>query len=407
MQAKASSKPCLPKFHSYPPLRRMNPGQTGSRNWKAALVIVLFELWAACFLSEVRALKAEDQQASAPPEAHLKRAQALIGECKPNEARAELETYLNGSKPKDLPRPVRMKWMQMMLRVELETEAQRSKPVVDRGLPELIQTLPELKGLQPAKTQEELPTILEKTGDRVEAFFRDFQNTSSLEQIQHELLNRKERASFTQSERFHYILLKCPDASQPARDINEYRTGGEAPADERRRLPDGMISTSGFASLSIYFLPVYQAECRFLYLGRQRMDDHQTDVVAFAQQPAVAQLWGNFTVIGGASATTLLQGIAWIDSDTHRIVCLRTDLLCPVPRVHLSRETTEIHYAEVHFKNSSSSLWLPRDVVVTVEWEGKLLRNTHSYSDFQLFNVETKSKILPEPLREHDAAKTD
>lgn len=372
-----------------------------------ALVIVLIELWAACFLSEVRALKAEDQQASAPPEAHLKRAQALIGECKPNEARAELETYLNGSKPKDLPRPVRMTWMQMMLRVELETEAQRSKPVVDRGLPELIQTLPELKGLQPAKTQEELPTILKKTGDRVEAFFRDFQNTSSLEQIQHELLNRKERVSFTQSERFHYLLLKCPDASPSARDINEYRTGGEAPADERRRLPDGMISTSGFASLSIYFLPVYQAECRFLYLGRQRMDDHQTDVVAFAQQPAVAQLWGNFTVIGGASATTLLQGIAWIDSDTHQIVCLRTDLLCPVPRVHLSRETTEIHYAEVHFKNSTLSPWLPRDVVVTVEWKGKLLRNTHSYSDFQLFNVETKSKILPEPLREHDAAKTD
>jgi len=73
----------------------------------------------------------------------------------------------------------------------------------------------------------------------------------------------------------------------------------------------------------------------------------------------------------------------------------------------LSRETTEIHYAEVRFKNASLSLWLPRDVAVTVEWEGKLLRNTHSYSDFMLFNVETKSKVLSESLKEQDTAKTD
>ncbi|MHB8652784.1 MAG: hypothetical protein ACYDA9_02790 [Terriglobia bacterium] len=370
-------------------------------------MIVLFELWAAWFLSEVSVLKAEGKQISAATEAHLQRAQALIGECKPNEARAELESYLNGSKAKDLPRPVRMTWMQMMLRVELETEAQKSKSVVDRALPELIRTLPELKGLQPAKTQEELPTILEKTGDRVEAFFRDFQNTISTERIEHELLNRNERVSFTQSEKFHYLFMKGPDGSQSAPDINEYRTGGDALVDERHRLPDGMITTSGFASLSMYFLPVYQAECRFVYLGQQRMDNYQTYVVAFAQQPAVAQLLGNFTVIGGASATTLLQGIAWIEAGTHQIICLRTDLLYPVPRIRLSRETTEIHYAEVRFKNASLSLWLPRDVAVTVEWEGKLLRNTHSYSDFMLFNVETKSKVMPESLKEQDSAKTD
>ena len=70
----------------------------------------------------------------------------------------------------------------------------------------------------------------------------------------------------------------------------------------------------------------------------------------------------------------------------------------------MNRETTEVRYAEVHFKNASSSFWLPREVVVTVEWKDKLVRNAHRYSDFHLFNVETKSNILLVPLQEHDPA---
>jgi len=60
--------------------------------------------------------------------------------------------------------------------------------------------------------------------------------------------------------------------------------------------------------------------------------------------------------------------------------------------VRLERETTEIHFDEVHFKEIPSALWLPREVVVTVEWKGKTFRNQHEYSDFKLFNVATQEK---------------
>jgi hypothetical protein len=58
----------------------------------------------------------------------------------------------------------------------------------------------------------------------------------------------------------------------------------------------------------------------------------------------------------------------------------------------LERETTEIAFGEVHFKGMAEGFWLPQQVTVTVDWNGKHLRNEHRYSEFKLFNVEAIDK---------------
>jgi hypothetical protein len=52
-----------------------------------------------------------------------------------------------------------------------------------------------------------------------------------------------------------------------------------------------------------------------------------------------------------------------------------------------------INFCEVYFRNVKESLWLPGQVTVTIDWNGKELRNTHEYSDFRIFNVEASEKI--------------
>jgi hypothetical protein len=64
-----------------------------------------------------------------------------------------------------------------------------------------------------------------------------------------------------------------------------------------------------------------------------------------------------------------------------------------LPEVRLSQETTRIDYQEVYFKQIAQSLWLPKDVTVTVDWGGRTLRNDHQYSDFRLFNVGAAEKL--------------
>ncbi len=93
-----------------------------------------------------------------------------------------------------------------------------------------------------------------------------------------------------------------------------------------------------------------------------------------------------------ASVIVLFQGLAWIDSQSYGVLRLRTDLLKPQTKIRLNRQTTEITYGAVQFKQVASALWLPSEVAVTVEFKGNTYRNKHSYSDFKLFNTDSKEK---------------
>lgn len=334
-------------------------------------------------------------QVGASPEARLLRAGALLGQGRPGDAQAEMQAYLGGRKPQKLPTPVRIPWLKLDERVKLVTAcaSSASKPLVKQTPEELLQTLPELKGIEPAKDQKELPSILQNVGDRVEAFFRNFHDTISREEIRQEALRRNGEVGSTLNRSFQYLLTTWPDDSRPA--LDEYRTEGRRGTPSQYLPEKGFMLTKGFASAAEHFLPAYQAESTFAYLGRQRMDAHETHVVAFAQRPEVARLLVACVngELGGAMALT--QGVAWLDTDTYQIIRMRTELLYPVASARLDRLTTEIRYIEVDFKDAALSFWLPRDVVVTVDWNGKLCRNRHSYSDFHLFGVESVIKPAP------------
>jgi hypothetical protein len=59
----------------------------------------------------------------------------------------------------------------------------------------------------------------------------------------------------------------------------------------------------------------------------------------------------------------------------------------------LEKLTTEIDLSEVSFNQVERRFWLPNQVTVTLDWNGRVLRNKHEYSDFLVFNVESKEKL--------------
>jgi tetratricopeptide (TPR) repeat protein len=348
--------------------------------------------------SEAEAYFARALQSGAAPEAHMLRAKAFMGDGKLSEAQAELGACLGKTKPKNLPMAPRMFWMKLNDRLNLQAEAQASpaKPVVKQTLDELLVILPELQGLEPAKGQDELPAILQKVGERVEAFFYDFHNSTSREEIREERLNHDGKATSFLNQKFQYWLLNSSDLIHPSA-LQEYRTGPKGNRQAVVLAQEGLMLTEGFASVSQLFLPEYQRDSAFTYLGRQTMDGHQTYVLAFAQRPEVARQLGSFRdAWSNAWALTLSQGVVWIDCDTYQIIRLRTDLLNPLPKVRLARVTTDIQFGEVHFNELSNAVWLPHEVVVTVESNGKLRRNRHAYSDYRMFNVESKIIAVPD-----------
>jgi hypothetical protein len=280
--------------------------------------------------------------------------------------------------------------VQIQDRMKVESAYLKAKKKGDAGIDYLHRPPPDLNGLEPATDQGQLDSILSAVGKTVAEFFRDFPSTSSLEQIHQEKLRRKQKVGATLDQKFRYLCFT--PAADWGRGFDEYRADSLGIQALPQGLQDGFMLTSGFASASLLFHPKYQSQATFRYLGRQKVNGRDAYVIAFAQQPGKARLNGGFKS-GGISIPTFSQGLAWIDSQSYQITRLRTDLLRPLPEVNLERETTEIAFGEVHFKGIAEGFWLPQQVIVTVDWNGKHLRNEHRYSEFKLFNVEATQKI--------------
>ena len=326
--------------------------------------------------------------AGAPPEARLLHARVLLEGDLFEEASEEMTRYLDGRDVKKMPIPVRQLWAQIQNRKKVESsylKPKKSEHVIDY----LHQPPVDLSGLEPATDQKQLDSILSGVGKTVADFFDNFPNTSSVEEIHQQKVRSNQKVSATLDQKFRYLCFTPAQAWGPG--FNEYR--GDAKGDRAwpQGLKDGFMLTSGFASASLVFHPMYQPQAVFRYLGRQKVGGRDTYLVAFAQRPAKARLIGAFK-LGEVSATTFSQGLAWIDSQTYQITRLRTELLKPLREINLEKQTTEIAYGEVHFKGSKAVFWVPQQVTVAVDWNGKHLRNEHRYSEYKVFNVEATEK---------------
>jgi VWFA-related protein len=269
-------------------------------------------------------------------------------------------------------------------------EEKKTKSMLDWSMAQFEKAMPELRGLEPAESQERLAVLLQRTGENVKSFFDVLPNTTARERIDLERLLSTEH----RTEEFNYLALPRPGKDGVA--LDEYRTNAAGKRAEPKALQHGFVTT-GFVSMIIQFHPLYLSESQFRYLGRQNMDGHPTDVVFFAQIPGKARVKESLRTQFRSLEITL-QGVAWIDSDTYHIVRMRTELE-PRADLDLKEETTESRFTEVRFKDVPQAFWLPEEVTVTVNWDGAVFRNRHRYSDFQLFRVDTDAAPPRSPAR--------
>jgi len=261
-----------------------------------------------------------------------------------------------------------------------------SPSFVDIPEEELVHRLPELKKLKPVGSQDLLPLILRKVGANVAVLFSSFPNVTCREEVTEQRVTAAGAMHDEIYQDFRYLALAGPDKINVG--FKEYRTDSKGRPLQRQGLDSGYLITEGFVSLPLHFHPSYQHESTFRYLGQEVIGKQATEVVAFAQTPSTHRR--ERFIISGDSVSLLTQGVAWIDAANNQIVRMRTDLRAPEPEIRLDAQTTRIKFAEVRFKGRSPGLWLPRDVEVETRCYGIMFRNTHSYSQFKLFSVQTK-----------------
>jgi hypothetical protein len=258
---------------------------------------------------------------------------------------------------------------------------------LEEPLEQLIREIPELKDLQPAEDQDELPMILRGTGRTVEAFFDDVVNLVAHEEIKQELIDRNGKRTAGRQRRYDYLILIHREEKPPR--VDEYRTDANGNAAAQQGSENMYSVTSGFALKCIHFLPALRWDSTFRYLGDQRIDGRDTHVVAFAQIPGRATVTTHATGTWG-SVILLVQGIAWVDESNFQILRIRTDLLAPRNDIGLEQQTTQLRLDEVQLPGTPKPLWLPSEVQVNAKFNGRFFRNEHKYTEYRLFRTSAK-----------------
>lgn len=332
--------------------------------------------------------------AGAGPEVRLMHAEALAWAGTPTEAEAELNLYLNGRDPKNMPPRVRSIWANIEARKKDDVAFMASRAKARARGEDPVDYLhnPPIKNLpdfEPATDQAPLAAILDAVGKNVTQFFANLPNVCSVEDVNQERLTRNGKTASTQEYKYRYLLTAPdqkwgPSVDEFRADLRGNETGQSA--------SNSYMLTSGFVSAPLVFHPAYQNGSTFRLVGHQKLNGRDTFLIAYAQEPAKSRIYGSFQQ-GKSISVTYTQGMAWIDAENYQIVRLISDLLRPASLVRLEKETTEISFNEVQFKRQTQKFWLPDKVRVTLDWNGRILRNQHAYSDFLVSNVDASQKI--------------
>jgi len=212
-----------------------------------------------------------------------------------------------------------------------------------------------------------------------------------LEQAIHDML-----MLHAQHVNFGYRIEPKPDAKLGT-VLDESRTNVRGEAIQVDPTNPNNPHAAGFGNAWLMFVPANQRESRFRYLGRQKMDGHETVVVAFAQVPEKVGLPGRI-VVGGNDCRFYSQGVAWIDAAAAQIVRLQTDLLTPVPAVGMKRLRSEIDFNTVNIARANLTLWMPKSVEVSWESTDQAGAELHKYSKYRLFRA-TSRVVMPDEAK--------
>ena len=261
--------------------------------------------------------------------------------------------------------------------------------------PSQIRKSPDLRGVRLAGSARQLPAILERVGQSGTLLYQDFPQVSCDEEIVSDARSIDPVVTHgmvhypTLDRRYRYIVIPAPVSDLP--EFEEYRTDPKGRPIDNAIAGSYYMLTSGFASISLYLLPFDQNVTRFRYFGVQSVRNRECHVVGFAQDPLRVHRVGD-AVISGRSFAILIQGLAWIDGVTFQILRMKTWLLAPRKDIGLTSQTSTVDFYPVTPSGSEKVLWLPREVTVEIDYHDVEIRNTHLYSNFKLFRVESTIK---------------
>jgi len=273
------------------------------------------------------------------------------------------------------------------------TQDKQNKPAeLHWDPPQVDDPVPGLSNTPPCSLHE----VLRQAGRRAAELVDLLQNFDAHEHLRFEQTDRLGMSEMYITENFDYLV----DFGEPSGPLRVQETRTPLAGSDNARL--STIVDKGLPVLALIFYPGMQSDYEMRCQGLAQWNNLPAWVVYFRQVDGVKPR----TLSMGTAANVFpvsLKGRAWIASDTGQIMHLETNLVKGVPIIELRANTVSIDYAPVDFASRHIELWLPKSAVAYTDYGKRRTIIEHTFSDFQLFSVQTQQVIgKPKETKEPD-----
>jgi hypothetical protein len=229
-----------------------------------------------------------------------------------------------------------------------------------------------------------LGLILGETAKRADEFVENLQRFTADDRIEQIEVGKDGRQRHSSKERAHYTA-----------EI-EVNTSGTYRIEEYRSTPEGSVppplTDTGTAAFALIFHPRQVEHFDIRCEGQTEIDGVPAWQLHFEESPDEIGSFHSMRV-NGSVYFLRLKGRAWIAADGYQVLRLQTDLINPIPQIELQVEHLDIAYAPVDFRKLNLQLWLPKQASLFIGYHGHRYQRVHSFSAFQLFNVDTQESV--------------
>lgn len=237
----------------------------------------------------------------------------------------------------------------------------------------------------PAASPVPLATTLDRVGQQVQNFWNYFPAVTCSEALTQTKLDGKAKTLYEQKASYDYlVLLQSAGASI---SVDESRIEKDHKSSKGKA---SLLLTNGFSILLLVFHPLYQSSYEYSELPDETVDGRRLMRIGFRhvggdRSPSALHL-------GDRDYPLEWKGTAWIDPSSYSIVRIETSLGSSLADVGLLQLNADVTYYGIHFDGAASTYWVPARAVIEAATKRQHWRNTHLFSKYRRFSVETEVK---------------
>lgn len=225
--------------------------------------------------------------------------------------------------------------------------------------------------------------VITGAGEHTKQLLDNISRFAAIEDMVHEDLDKNGSPVTTVRRSYDYIAQVSPGAIAIDEERRE-RSGNDPYPDH--------IATRGLATLAFVFHPDIRGNFAITCEGLGQWNKRAVWLLYFRQRPDRPNISHELKA-DGVNFAASLKGRAWIAADTYEILRIESQLVDPIPQLHLVNEHQTVEYSPVSFPKKNIELWLPKRAEIYLNYNKRRYRRTHTFDHFVLFSVDSEEKV--------------